>query len=87
MYKDYINIKVHLHKKKYYIAYTKYLNYYVSSKSKNLFDCLCEIKSKLNVIYHKTNILVLYTYLYYDPSDNNYHPLHTDTFNNIIRIF
>lgn len=87
MYTDYINIKVHLYKKKYYTAYTKYFDYFIYSKSKNLIDCLFEIKSKLNVIYHKKNLLVLFTYLYYDPNDDDYYPLFTDTFNNLIRIF
>ncbi len=87
MYTDYINIKVRLHKKKYYTAYTKYLNHFIFSKSNNLLDCLFEIKSKLNIVYHKATIIVLFTYFYYDPIDNNYHPLYTDTFNNLIRIF
>lgn len=88
MYKEYINIKVYLHnKKKIYIASTKYFHYSISSKSTNLLDCLFEIKSKLNIIYHKSNILVLFTYLYYDSKDLEYRPLHTDTFNNLIRIF
>lgn len=88
MYNDYINIKVQLHhKKKYYTASTKYFNNFIYSKSKNLMSCLFNIKSKLNMIYHKAITLVLFTYFYYDPHDNKYYPLYTDTFNNLIRVF
>jgi hypothetical protein len=88
MYNNYINIKVKLHhKKKYYTASTNYFNYFVYCKSDNLMNCLFEIKSKLNIIYHKANTLVLFTYFYYDPLDNNYYPLYTDTFNNLISVF
>jgi hypothetical protein len=87
MYKNYINIKVRLHKNGYYIAYTKYFNRTIYSKSDDLMDCLFQIKAKLNIFYHKTQHLVLYTYLYYDPNDDNYHPLYTDIFNNFIKLF
>lgn len=85
MYKDYINIKVRLHKNKYYIAHINYFNCFIYSKSKDLIDCLFQIRTKLNLFYHKTQLLVFFTYLYYDPDDNKYYPMYTDTFNNFIK--
>lgn len=85
MYKGYININIRLQKKK-YIAYIYYFDRLLFVKSTNLMDCLFQIKSKINCIYNKNNILTLFTYLYYDNESDEWLPIYTDVFNNLIKL-
>ena len=86
MYKDYININVHLNKdKKTYIAYVPFYNRTLSTTSRNLFNCLFKMKSRLNIFFHKSVSEILFTYLYFDDESNVWLPLYTDKFNQMIQ--
>ena len=85
MHIGYININIHLQKTGYF-AYTYYFNRLICAKSPSFMDCLFQIKSKMICLYHKDKILTLFTYLYYDKQTDEWQPIYTDVFNNLINL-
>lgn len=86
MYKDYININVHLNKnQKIYIASFPFYNRIISTSCHDLLTCLFKIKSRLNIFFNKNISSILFTYLYFDNESKTWLPFYTDIFNRFIQ--
>lgn len=86
MYKDYININVHLNKtQKTYIASFPFYNKIISTSCRDIFTCLFKIKAQLNIFFNKNTPSILFTYLYFDDEYKTWLPFYTDTFNRFIQ--